>query len=79
MIKNDFDDMVCLKWYCGLYVGSLKWHGIEFFEPDECGNEFETEECIEEVEDKLCSAVCPKCGGILTMRDDDPHIVDKIG
>ena len=66
-----------LKWHCGLYIGSPKWRGTDYCEPDECGMEFETEEPCEEIEQMICSTKCPKCGGELNMQDDEPEILNN--
>ena len=61
---------VRLRWTCTLFSGPPRWHGTEVFEPDECGEMFDT---IEDAEDfRACgaSARCPTCGGELTHDMD---------
>lgn len=70
-------ETVRLKWFCGLYAGPPKWRGTECKEPLDCGTTFETEECAEEVAEKLCSVTCPSCGGQLSQRDDEPVVLPE--
>ena len=71
--------MVKVKWYCGCYFGAPKWRfsGDWVKEPDECGEEFETECDKAEWDDKSVSAKCPKCGSELTQEYDHPELVEK--
>ncbi len=73
------DGVVKLAWTCGLAVGATYWQTVDIYESDECGCEFETEHEIEEVEERIASAICPKCGGELNMRDDAPDIIPITG
>ncbi len=72
------DNTVKIRWNCFLFFGAPKWHGTDIYEPDECGNEFDTVEDRAEWDEKTCTAVCPKCGGQLTQRDDHPELVEAL-
>lgn len=61
-----------LYWYCGYYYGEPHWHG-DYYEPDECGMQFETEVDSEEWKEGECCAICPKCRNILTQCYDAPE------
>jgi len=65
-------------WLCGHYVGPPQWRfsGDWVFEPDECGEEFETEHTEEELEEEVITATCPKCGAELTLDLDWPERVE---
>ena len=54
-----------LRWVCLLFAGPPKWQHTEVYEPDECGYEFETEDCE--------TTTCPQCGGDLSKADDSPE------
>ena len=77
------DEMVKLHWHCGYYVGAPKWHGTERYEPDECGNEFDTivpkdewDEAKDNEGGKLwITATCPACGSVLDAEYDEPNVV----
>jgi ssDNA-binding Zn-finger/Zn-ribbon topoisomerase 1 len=64
-----------IRWYCGHYYGPAYWKEYDdwVFEPDECGEEFETECDEEEWDDGSALAQCPKCGAKLTQQDDQPE------
>ena len=68
------EKMVKISWYCRLAVGEPKWHGTEYYEPDECENEFEEVVDADELEYGCYSTICPKCGGELTQEFDEPTI-----
>jgi len=72
MEKND---IVRLKWFCSYAIGSPYWQNVDIYECDECETTFETEECVEEVEEGICQAECPRCHQILNMEEDAPEIV----
>lgn len=67
------DKKIAVYWYCGHYVGPPKWHG-DFFEPDECGTGFETEESLVDWEGKWCRAICPSCRAELHQKWDCPEL-----
>jgi len=73
----DEDELVKLRWLCTNFVGQPYWQTVDIYECDECGCEFETEEDAEEVKEKLCTAICPRCGAQQDMRYDDPEVIKK--
>lgn len=77
---SDDEKWVKISWYCGCYVGPYKWKfsGDWILEPDECCTEFNTEDTLENWNDKCCSATCPECGAELTQEYDDPQLVEVL-
>ena len=75
-MSDNVDLFVRLRWCCGRYVGAPKWHGTASYEPLECEQEFETTEPREEWEAGLCSAICPRCSGELSMADDHATLIE---
>jgi hypothetical protein len=72
------DAAVIIGWYCGHYVGAPKWkRGSDWvYEPDECGEEFETEEALWEwYFDECVMTECPHCHGELSQNYDHPQLV----
>jgi uncharacterized paraquat-inducible protein A len=66
-----------VKWHCCFFVGKPYWHN-DTYEPRECETEFETSEDQEIWNEKGCTAICPKCGALLTQTDDAPEIINGI-
>jgi hypothetical protein len=61
--------------YCGYYAGSPHWHG-DYYEPSECGAEFETEEDdLELLLGYAITAKCPRCQATLDTTYDCPQII----
>lgn len=65
---------VKVHWYCGYYVGPMKWQSLDIYEPDECGMEFDTLVGESEWDEGEAKATCPKCGAILNQSDDLPSL-----
>ena len=61
-----------LKWYCGYFVGDAKWRG-DYYEPDECGTEFESDVDYAEWVSGDARAVCPRCHAELNQSEDEPE------
>lgn len=55
--------------YCGNFVGPPHWHGLEYYEPDECDWEGDVPLPEAPEEDELASFVCPGCGMTNQVRD----------
>ena len=67
------------SWYYGMYVGPPKWQmfGDWVYEPGECGEQFETQEEMEDWGEESCAAVCPKCEAELTQTYDCPWLEEE--
>ena len=68
------DKEIKLEWYCGNYVGPAYWHqGSDwYYEPGECGCEFETFYSKEDFMELIIWEKCPDCGAELNLDDDEP-------
>jgi len=71
---------VRIGWYCGYFVGPMKWHyGNDwYYEPDECATEFETEEDLSDWQEGYCQATCPTCGGTLEQSEAEPWLIGEV-
>ncbi len=62
--------------YCGNFVGPPYWHGLDYFEPDECDWEGEIEVEPEEYEPPqrwryMASFTCGGCGAVNLVSDHE--------
>jgi len=64
-----------IRWYCGHYVGPMKWQGTEDYEPDECETEFDTDVDKEEWNAGEAEATCPHCGAKLYQSEDESWVL----
>ncbi len=70
-------DEIKIKWICGCYVGEPCWLNEDYYECDECDTEFETEDALDNWQEKMCSATCPNCGAELTQKYDNPKLINE--
>lgn len=73
------DRILSVTWCCSHFYGPPRWHGTEYYEPDECGKVFSTEVTLDEWESQCATATCPKCRADLDQTNDCPELDIGVG
>jgi len=55
---------------CDCFYGPPRWHGLDVYEPDECGWEGDLEVDAEDLESGYLTVTCPQCGNERELEPD---------